>query len=79
MGIFIYINIFKLLFFLFFNILFIMDSNHNSTNISKKLFSNPVHGIYGKEKQIEIVIRNNIIIYDYFNNIWNIFRNYFNN
>ena len=56
-----------------------MDDINNSNNISKELFSNPVHGIYGKEKQIEIVIRNNIIIYDYFNNIWNIFRNYFNN
>lgn len=56
-----------------------MDDNNNPTNISEELFSNPIHGIYGKEKQIEIIIRNNIIIYDYFNNIWNIFRNYFNN
>ena len=54
-----------------------MDENNNSDMISKELFSNPIHGIYGKEKQIEIVIRNNIIIYDYFNNLWYIFKNFF--
>ena len=53
----------------------------NDDNLKKFLddaFTNPIHGKYGEEKQLDLVIRNNIIIIDYINNIWNNFKNYFN-
>ena len=53
----------------------------NDDNLKKFLddaFTNPIHGKYGDEKQLELVTKNNIIILDYITNMWNNFKNYFN-
>lgn len=49
-----------------------------NTNFIHELFSNPIHGIYGEDEQLRLIIHNNIILYDYFDNLWNRFRDYFN-
>lgn len=53
------------------------NKNHNKYDFYNDLFSNPVHGQHGKDHQMNIVIQNNIILYDYFFNIWSNFKNYF--
>lgn len=42
-----------------------------------EIFSNPIHGEYNKEKQLEIIVHNNIILYDYISSLWENFKNYF--
>tara|TARA_B100001989_G_C24184688_1_gene290632 strand:+ start:54 stop:248 length:195 start_codon:yes stop_codon:yes gene_type:complete len=60
------------------------DNNKNTimkkenNNYFNELFSNPIHGLYGEDEQFRLIIRNNIILYDYIDNLWNRFRNYFN-
>ena len=59
--------------------------DNNKINIIKKnnnfineLFSNPIHGLYGEDEQLRTIVHNNIILYDYFDNLWNRFKDYFN-
>ena len=54
------------------------ENNKNNNKLFNEFFANPIHGIHGREKQIEEIILNNIILYDYFNNIWENFRSFFN-
>jgi hypothetical protein len=65
--------------------------NTNNTNIIEKnkknvlnnffeeldIVSNPIHGKYGQEKQIEQVIYNNYIISNYIDEKWNSFLTFF--
>ena len=55
------------------------NKEKNIENNFNDLFSNPIHGLYGKEHQINIIINNNIIIYDYFDSLFNRIFNYFKN
>ena len=53
-------------------------SDNNFNNFLNEAFINPIHGKHGKEKQMEQIIHNNVIIYNYINAIWNNFISYFN-
>lgn len=52
--------------------------NNKNNHDKERLLSNPVHGDHGKDRQMEIIVNNNIIIYEYFMEIWNSFVNYIN-
>jgi len=60
--------------------------NHNSMNENKNnsmnenknnIFSNPIHGKNGQDKQLEEIKKNNEIINEYVNDIFYYFWNFF--
>jgi len=55
------------------------DKEKNIENKLNDLFSNPIHGLHGKEHQINTIINNNIIIYDYFDSLFNSIFSFFKN
>ena len=53
--------------------------NHNINKNKNNIFSNPIHGKNGQDKQLEEIKKNNEIINEFVNDIFYYFWNFFDN
>ena len=56
-----------------------MNKNINENKNKNNIFSNPIHGKNGQDKQLEEIKKNNEIINEFVNDIFYYFWNFFDN